>query len=339
MKFKLGGFANPKERLSVGLDIGSGSIKSVQLRWTQSGVELCEFGLAESSTDTGRAVAQFIQPRNIKLANISVSGPSTLIRYVNFPRMDPAELQQALKFEAQKHIPFPVDEVNLDGYILKPDLPGNLMLVLLAAVKKDLIAGRLKLMEEAGVKPNLIDIDSVALINAYNFNYPVESDSSHNVIALLNLGASMANLNILEDGIPRLSRDIHTGGAVFTQKLADIFAADLVVAEKLKLSSEGENRDKVRAAMEPMLANLGLEIRTSFDFYESQSALSVEKILVSGGSSYFSGLKDMLSAAVGIAVEDWDPFKKISLAGGIDAASLKSVSNQLAVAVGLALRQ
>ncbi|MDP2906048.1 MAG: type IV pilus assembly protein PilM [Candidatus Omnitrophota bacterium] len=339
MKFKLGGFANPKEKLSVGLDIGSGSIKSVQLRFRQSGVELCEFGLTEIPADTGRAVAGFTQPRNIKLANISVSGPSTLIRYVNFPKMDPSELQQALKFEAQKHIPFPVDEVNLDGYILKPDLPGNLMLVLLAAVKNDLISGRLKLMEEAGVKPNLIDIDSVALINAYNFNYPVENSGGHRVVALVNIGASMANLNILEDGIPRLSRDIHTGGAVFTQKLADIFAVDLAAAEKLKLSPEGENRDKVRAAMEPMLANLGQEIRTSFDFYESQSAVSVGKILVSGGSSYFSGLKDMLSASTGIAVEDWDPFNKISLAGGVDAAALKKVSSQLAVAVGLALRQ
>ena len=338
MKFKLGGFANPKERLSVGLDIGSASIKSVKLRFTQSGVELCEFGLAGNPGDTGRALGLALQPQNIKLANISVSGPSTLIRYVNFPKMDPAELRQALKFEAQKHIPFPVDEVNLDGYILKPDLPGNLMFVLLAAVKKDLIAGRLKLMEEAGVKPNLIDIDSVALINAYNFNYPVESAGGHNVIALLNLGSSMANLNILEDGIPRLSRDIHTGGAVFTQKLADIFSADLVAAEKLKLSPEAENRDKVRAAMESMLANLGQEIRTSFDFYESQSALSVGKILVSGGSSYFSGLKDILSASVGITVEGWDPFKKISLTGGVDAASLTSVSAQLAVAVGLALR-
>ena len=339
MKFKLGGFANPKEKSSVGLDLGSASIKSVKLRFSQSGVELCEFGLTESSADTGRAVAGFIQPRNIKLANISVSGPSTLIRYVNFPKMDSSELQQALKFEAQKHIPFPVDEVNLDGYILNPSLPENKMFVLLAAVKKDLIAGRLKLMEEAGVRPNLIDIDSVALINAYNFNYPVENLNGHRVEALVNIGASETNLNILEDGIPRLSRDIHTGGAVFTQKLADIFAADFVVAEKLKLSLEGESRDKVKAAMEPMLASLGQEIRTSFDFYESQSAVSVGKILVSGGSSYFSGLKDMLSASTGIAVEGWDPFKKISLAGGVDTASLAKVSAQLAIAVGLALRQ
>jgi len=339
MKFKLGRFAGPKEKLSAGLDIGAGAIKSVQLRWTQSGVELCDFGLTENSGGTEAALGLALQPRNIKLANISVSGPSTLIRYVDFPKMDPVELQQALKFEAQKHIPFPVDEVNLDGYILKPDLPENKMLVLLAAVKKDLIAQRLKLMEEAGVKVNLIDIDSTALINAYNFNYPIESAASHNVIALLNLGASMANLNILEDGIPRLSRDIHTGGAVFTRKLADIFSVDLVVAEKLKLSPEGENRDKIRAAMESMLANLGIEIRTSFDFYESQNALSVGKILISGGSSYFSGLKEILSAAVGVAAEDWDPFKKISLAKGVDAALLKNVSGQMAVAVGLALRQ
>ena len=76
--------------------------------------------------------------------------------------MNTLELRQALKFEAQKHIPFSVSEVNLDGYILKDDLPDNKMLVLIAAVKKDLVTQRLKLIEGLGYHTNIIDIDSIA---------------------------------------------------------------------------------------------------------------------------------------------------------------------------------
>lgn len=335
------GFLNPKEKISVGLDIGSDSLKCVRLRLGAASAELVDFEIARIAESADHSLAQLIRSQNIKAANISLSGPSTLIRYVNFPKMESAELQQALKFEAQKHIPFPVAEVNLDCSILQPDLPDNKMLVLLAAVKKEMVDQRLKLMDEAGSRANLIDIDSLALLNDYNYNYnyaPEGDDAGHKVVALVNIGAAMTNLNILEDGIPRLSRDIHMAGAAFTQKLADVFALGLPEAEKLKISAQGQDRDKLVAAMESVVSKLGLEIRTSFDFYESQSVVSVSKILVSGGTSRFAGIRDMLAVSVGVPAEEWDPFKKISLAAGVDAEKLKNASAQLAVAAGLALR-
>lgn len=328
-----------KEKFSFGIDIGSHSVKLVKLRLAKDEIELCNFTLEEPGLNLTEHLKKLNQTYAIESANISVSGPATLIRYVNFPRMSEAEMRQALRFEAQKHIPFSISEVNLDGYILKSDLADNKMLILIAAVKKELVSQQLKLIDEAGIRAHVIDIDSIALINAFNFNYTLDDNLKNKAIALINIGASMTNLNIIEAGFPRLSRDIQISGNNFTQKLADSLAIGLKAAEGLKLNPDKERANKVAAAIEAVLSNLAGEIRTSFDYYESQSATSVLKIFLSGGSSSFSGLKDILANLLGIEVEYWDPFKKINLSAEIDAEKLKSISGHLAVAMGIALRQ
>lgn len=339
MMFKFSGLRNPKEKSCAGLDIGTASTKLVKLKFSQAEAQLCGFVLQPNTREAGQALGQLARAQNISAANISLSGPSTLIRYINFPKMNYSELQQALKFEAQKHIPFAVEEVVLDACILKDSLPENKMLVLLAAVKKELVQARLKAMEEAGIKPALIDMDSLALMNCFNFNYPQQNGTPRKVIALVNIGASMTNVNILEDGIPRLSRDIHIAGTFFTQKLADIFSVDFNAAERMKLNPDPDKANKIAAAMESALTGLSAEIRTSFDFYESQSAMAVEKIYLSGGACASPRTREILAESLGIEVELWDPFKRIGLAKDIDAAGLKQASMQLAVAVGLALRK
>jgi len=329
-----------KERFSIGLDIGSSAIKIVKLKFIKDGVELCDFALEPAQVNPAEALGKIKQSLSqaLDIVNIGVSGSATVIRYVNFPEMNKDELKQALKFEAQKHIPFSIDEVNLDGYILKEALPDNKMLVLLAAVKKDLINQRLKLIEDAGFKAGIIDIDSVALCNAFSFNYQADENLKPKAAALLNIGSSISNLNILEGGAPRLSRDIHIAGSNFTQKLAEIFSLDFDSAEKLKLAPDKERADKVTVAVESVVTNLAGEIRTSFDYYESQSASSVVKIFLSGGGSKFPGLKDMLANFLGIEVEYWDTFRQINIAGSLPAQRIKELSGHLAVAVGLALR-
>ncbi|MBI4972860.1 MAG: pilus assembly protein PilM [Candidatus Omnitrophica bacterium] len=294
----------PKERFSLGLDIGSSSVKIVKLKLSHKGVELADFKLQPIESDLAAVLKTAAPVKERAACNVSVSGPSVIIRYVSFPRMEEAELKASLKFEAEKHIPFPISEVNIDGCILKQNLPDNKMLVLVAAVKKDLVNKLMKSIEDAGLKLNIIDIDLLALINAFNFNYSDDENIKNKAMALLNIGANFSNLNILEEGSPRLSRDIQ------------------VVAGQERASSS--------------LAN---EIRTSFDYYESQSASTVAKIFLSGGGSLSAGLKDALANTLGIAVEYWDPFKKINITTNIDAQALKAASSSLAVAVGLALRK
>ena len=327
-----------KERISFGLDIGTQTTKLVKLRFAKDIVELCGFEFEPTQETTQEVLKKIRQSTGADSLNLSVSGQATVIRYVNFTNMNKEELHKALKFEAQKHIPFSVEEVNLDACILKDNLPDNKMLILLAAVKKELVNQRIKMMEEASMRVNLIDIDSLALVNAFDFNYLAEEQKAAKTVALLNIGASMSNLDIVDDGSPRLSRDIHIAGNNFTQKLADIFAKDFKSAEEMKINPQADEANKVAAAVESVLANLAGEIRTSFDYYESQNASSVGKIFLSGGGSKFTNLKDMLSNLLGIEVEYWDPLKNITIAEGLDQEKIKAYSGQLAVAVGVALR-
>ena len=224
MKFK-------KQYVSIGLDIGTSAIKCIKLKCTKDKVEMQDFALEPVQSNLAEVLKNIRETKGLQGVNIGVSGPSTVIRYISFPKMSEVELKRALKFEAQKHLPFAVEEINLDGYILQEGLPDNKMLVLVAAVKKDLIAQRLKLIEEAGLKANIIDIDSLALVNAFSFNYPEDQAFKNKVVALLNIGSGMTNLCILENAIPRLSRDIHIAGNNFTQKVIDTMEIDFKISE------------------------------------------------------------------------------------------------------------
>jgi len=240
----------------------------------------------------------------------------------------------------------------LDAEILKDDLPDNKMLVLIAAIKKELIAQRIKALDNAGLRPSVIDIDSLALVNAFNFNYSktdlpennpgnnvsASTSQSHKTVCLLNIGSTITNVNILDNGLVRLSRDIHSGGSSFTKKLMDIFEMDFKSAEELKINPPEDKADKIRFGVESVLNNLASEIRTSFDYYESQNTSNVVKIFLSGGGSKFPGLKEMLGACLGLPVETWDPFKQIKIPDTIDLQRLNKFYGQFNVAVGLALR-
>lgn len=327
-----------KDRFSIGLDIGTQSTKCVKLKINGNSTELVVFDLEESQLDPIDLLKKIKHAQNADLVNISFCGSATVIRYVNFLRMSKSELKGALKFEAQKHIPFSVEEVNLDAEILRDDLPDNKMLVLIAALKKEFIQQRLKSLEGAGLRPNIVDIDSLALVNAFNFNYPKVEIPVNKSICLLNIGSSVTNVNILNNGLVRLSRDIHSGGANFTKKIMDIFGMDFKAAEELKINPPEDKADKIKAAVESVLTNLASEIRTSFDYYESQNTSSVVKIFLSGGSSKINGLREMLGTCLGIPVETWDPFKQIKIPDTIDTQKLNKFYGQFNVAVGLALR-
>jgi type IV pilus assembly protein PilM len=327
----------PKEKYSVGLDIGTSTIKLVELKFFKDIVELARFNLEPIQADLNSQLKRIAPSQAI---NISVSGASTVVRYIDFPRMNEDELKQALRFEAQKYIPFAINEANLDSCILKEDLSDNKMLVLVAAVKKEFINQRLKLIQEAGLKTNIVELDSLALINAFNFNYSKEDANIKNkTIALLNIGASMSNLNILENGHPVLSRDIYIAGNNLTQKIQEAIGIDLKSIEELKPNIDKEKLNKVVTVAESVLSDLSKELRTSFDYYESQSTSSIIKIFLSGGGSKFNGLKDILANLLSIEVEYWDPLRQISITDSIDSKEAKALSAQLAVAVGLALRK
>jgi type IV pilus assembly protein PilM len=326
------------EKVSVGLNIGVSTIKLAKLTFGREKIELSGFAIEPNVLDSEEILKKLIQEHSLKSVNISVSGQQAIIRYIELPRMTPSELKQALKFEAQKHIPFPIAEVNIDGCIIKDNLPDGKMRVLLAAVKKESIDQKLRQMRSLGIEVPLVEIDSVSLINAFNFNYSDDDNVKNKTVGLINIGSATSNLNIQEAGVPVLSRDIAIGGNQFTQRIADALGIDFKSAEALKMNVDKAQHDKVSQAVEAVLSKLAQEIRTSFDYYESRNVSSVEKIFISGGATLYEGFKDMLGGFLGLAVENWEPFKKIAIAQNLDSARVRAIGSQLAVAIGLALR-
>lgn len=336
---------NKKPPVCVGLDIGSSSIKAMALEWKEQKFSLRNFSLidmppqgAELSSSVKKALSS-LEVRN-PIVNVSLSGQPVIIRYAWLPRMTAKELASSLHFEAAKLIPFAVSEVNVDSCILKQDASNNKMLVLIVAAKKEAVSERIALLKNAGINLGIIDVDSLALINAFNLNRPADKNKDlPKVFALLNVGASVSNLNILEAGIPVFSRDIYIGGNSLSKKISDFLGVDFKAAEAQKINPDKDKLDRIMSAVEPVFSSLASEIRISFDYYESQGASSVEKILLSGGGSLLHNFKDNLTRILGIDTGYWEPLSQVEFAAGYDAEAIKSCAAKFAVALGLALRR
>lgn len=333
-----------KTNFKFGLDIGSSAIKIIKLSEHDNIRRIEDFSISDNPREkAGLAVLLKNFLNDVGVASYPIhtalSGQNVITRYVSLPAMADDDFRKALRFEAQKYIPFAIEEVEYDGYILKRDLPGNKMSVLIAAAKKDLVHQRINLLKDLGFRLAVVEIDSLALVNLFNFNYAQNEELKNKTTALLNIGATITNLNILERGIPCLSRDIHIAGDNFTTKISDIFGVDSKNAERLKKNLDEEKIGKAKSAIEPILSQLIQEIRTSFDYYESQSVLNVEKIFLIGGGSLFPEIKENLNHHLGIEIDIWDPLINFALAETLDNAKIKADSSQLAVAIGLAMRE
>ncbi|MFH1778472.1 MAG: type IV pilus assembly protein PilM [Candidatus Omnitrophota bacterium] len=294
-----------KTKNRVGLDIGTSSVKVLALSAQKSGCyQLDYFSIQPFEGERSRdkivqAIKQAMGTSNIKKVVISVAGQSVVVRQVLFPKMSEDELKSAIRYEAEKHIPFNIDEVYLDAQIVDEKTGDNKIKVLIVAAKKELIDERLTYLTEAGLEVEAIDCDSIAITNAFIFNNA--GLGKEKTLALINIGASMTNVCILKDEMLNFVRDTPIG------------------AENLE--------------------NLDTQIRLSFDYYENQFGKGIDGIYLSGGGSRQAGLSERLSQAFGIESSVWDPTKNLTISPNISKESLKDVSNQLAVCLGLAMRQ
>src|SRR6184192_238263 len=232
-----------KSRQLVGLDIGSSSIKAVELKLTKAGYELVSFGMEALAPDTvvdgaimdapqvANAISKIFDAQRVKTKNVatSVSGHSVIVKRVPLPLMTEEELYDRIPSEASQHIPFDIADVNLSYQLLES--MDSQMDVLLVSVKKDKILNHTNVLAQAGKTPTIVDIDAFALQNCFEVNY--EPDSAQTV-ALLNIGASVMNINIVRGGIPLFTRDVSVGGNQYTDALQKELDLSFEDAERLK---------------------------------------------------------------------------------------------------------
>ena len=336
----------------VGLDVGSSSIKAVELKKGRAGLEVTHLGLEPLAPDivvdsmnvdsgtVSSAIAKLFAENEIKTKSVAtaVSGHSVIVKKISLPSMSDQELAETIEKEAAQHIPFDLTDVNLDYQILSEEAGSPQMDVLLVAVKKDKILNYTNVLSMAGKTPAIVDIDALALQNCYEYNY---EPAPNQVVALLNLGASVMNINIVKGTTPLFPRDVSVGGHQYTDSLQKELDLSFDDAESLKLGHKvgTVSEDAKTPILQQVTEIIVLEIQKTFDFFRASAAGEhIEKIYLAGGSSKVPGLVEALRQEFSLPVEIFNPFQRIAPPVGLGAELIEQNAGQLAVAVGLALR-
>ena len=337
----------------VGLDIGSSCIKAVELKKARGAIELAHLGVEPLASDivvdsmivdsgsVSSAISKIFNEHGIKTKAVatSVSGHSVIVKKISIATMSEQELAESIQTEAAQHIPFDISDVNIDYQVLSEDLGGPQMDVLLVAVKKDKILNYTNVLSLAGKTPAVVDIDAFALQNCHEFNYDPAPGST---VALLNVGASVMNINIVKGATPLFTRDVSVGGHQYTDALQKELDLSFDDAESLKLGrAVGTVSEDAKAPVLQQVTELiVLEIQKTFDFFRATAAGEhIERVYLAGGSAKVPGLMEALRQEFSLPVELLNPFQKIGFAENMPGAELISTNaGQLAVAVGLALR-
>jgi type IV pilus assembly protein PilM len=339
----------------IGLDIGSSSIKMVELREGKNGYRLqnlaistlppeaiVDGALMDSVTiiDTIRDMVASSKTR-VKNAVASVSGHSVIVKKITLPLMTEAELEESVQWEAERYIPFDINDVNIDFQILgsSPENP-DVMDVILVAAKKDIINDYVSVIMEAGLNPVLMDIDAFALENMLAINYEIENGD---IVALINVGASVTSINILKSNASSFTRDVFKGGNQITEEIQRQLHVDHDEAEKIKAGTQAElsSQPVVQKVLKEAAESLSAEVRNSLEFFQSTSTYEkIGKLYLGGGGSKLKNFDMILQQDTGIPVEVVNPFKKVEYNGkDFDMEYLREIGPIMAVGVGLASRK
>jgi type IV pilus assembly protein PilM len=338
----------------VGVDVGSSSVKAVELQGKSGDLQLLSLGFEALQSDSvvdgqimelnavSNAIGSIFNEHKIKTTKVAagVNGHSVIVKNIVLPQMSDDELQESFAWHAEEHIPFDITDVNLDYHVTSRS--DDAIHVLMAACKRDKIANLKQAIQLAGKQPTVIDVDAFALQNCYELNYEPQPGR---VVALLNIGASTTNINILNGAQSVFTRDATFGGNQYTSLLQKELGLTFDQAEGVKRGMslpEGADQREIRPILDTVSDILALEIQKTMDFYRATAEdgeSAVQSILVSGGGSKLRGLVEFLSNRFEIPVEMFDPFRKIRVdARGFDPEYMREIVPEMAIAVGLALR-
>jgi type IV pilus assembly protein PilM len=349
-------FRAPKKKKHeglVGLDIGSSSVKVVELKQCQEGYELVNLALDPLGQDVivdgsimdapsvSAVIEKIFQENKIEHDHVavSVSGHAVIVKRITVAASDQRELEEAIQREAAQHIRFDLADLSLSYHVLGPEPTGQGLDILLLAVKREKLESHTGVLAQAGKVPMVVDIDAFALQNAFEVAYEPPPSQT---VALLNIGASLMNINITRDGVPLFTRDVSVGGNQYTDILQKELDLSFEDAEKLK---QGKTLAHVPAEAEaPHLRSVTelvlLEIQKTFDFFrQTRPADHIDAIYLAGGSARVQGLAPLLAAEFNLPVEVLNPFRKIRVdPSAFDPRYVEENASRMTIAVGLALR-
>jgi type IV pilus assembly protein PilM len=348
----------PASKELVGLDIGSHSLKLVEIVETpKQGYVLNRFlqipvakgvlveGVPVEQQELALNIKELFKKSKCKRKGVvtSLSGHSIVVKKVSFPTMSEEELRDLIKDEVGKYLPFEnTEDVNFDFQILgENEYNPSQMEVILVAAKSDIVNGYTDAVRDAGLSPIIMDVDSFAIETMYEENYEFEDNE---MAVLVNIGASMTNINVVRGGASVFTRDFNLAGNSITEAVQQKFGVDFEEAERLKIegvdgidSARAEFQNNLIAYADPICT----EIERSVDYFRSTYGGDyIKHTLLSGGTALIPGIVGDLSRRLDIETEIVNPFKTISVNQKVlDPAKLESIGPIAALGVGLALRK
>lgn len=344
----------------VGVDIGSSSIKVCQLKDVRGKRTLVRFGyhplppqtIVDGHVMNSGAVVEGLQRMFAELkikrkeCALAVSGHAVIIRRLALPLMSNDELSEQIGWEAEQQIPYDIKDVEIDHEVLRRRPENGQMDVLLVAAKKDEIGDTVQVARDAKLRPVVIDVDAFTVQNTFEVNYGLPREG---IVALINIGASLTTINVLNAGIPAFTRSIMNGGNAITEEIQKRMGISFEEAETYKTGAAGvvgaDGRmvvpNEVPQIVKTVVDGLAGEILRSLDFYLATSGeREINRVYVAGGTANIPEVPSAIERRTKAPVELLDPFRDIAVdLKEVNGERLNLHRAQVAVSIGLALRK
>jgi type IV pilus assembly protein PilM len=350
---KFGGLGG-RSRPLVGIDIGSSAVKVASLKRQGAnsyqleslGVEYLPpdcivDGVIISKLPVADAITRIFKSKQIRNNQIAtaISGSSVIVKKIALPAEMKDDLEESIQWEAEQYIPFDISDVNLDYQIVGNTPDGNRIEVILVAAKREKIADQTSVISMSGYVPAVVDIDAFALQNAYEVNYEPRPGT---VAALLNVGSSVMNINIVRGSEFLFTRDIAMGGNHYNEFLQKELNISFEEAENYKRNgaSSPDLQKRTVATLNSVSEILVLEVQKTLDYFKTTSRMEdIREIYLSGGACRTSGFQSCLQEKFQIPVSFLNPFKRIKTNNKtLPGSAVDELASEFAIAVGLALR-
>ncbi len=334
-----------RKKSTIGLDIGSGLIKVAVVDHSKSQPELVRVAITPLLADAivegeimdpgivADAITACLAEAGVSSKEVvtAVGGRDVIIKKIQIERVKEQQARELMRWEAEQHVPFDMESVELDFQILDPDGREPEMNVLLVAAKRELVEAKVRVLADAGLTPAAVDVDAFALHNAFELNHP---EAMNGVVALVNIGHEVTNINIVEDGVPILTRDLPMG----TRK----FREDLQRERGLGSDEAFDRSEHLDAVLEQRGEEIavGVERAAAFLASSSRSGAQVSAVYACGGGSRAPGLLDVLGGRLRLSVQAANPLANLVVRdGAFESLVTDEVAPLLMLPIGLALRQ
>ncbi len=337
----------------IGLDIGTSFIKMAELDVSGKAATLVSFAMAPTppgAINSGElanpnAISSSIQALRAELRtkrksiSTGIWGNSVIVKKISIPKMDKKMIAEQIKFEAEQYIPFDINTIHLDYYILPKSSSPETMDLILVAAQTEIVMQYANAIKGGGFELSILDVSAFALANIFEINY---GKAKNETIGILNIGSGVTNFVALTDGYVAFARDLQVGGGNYTSEIQKEMGVTQSEAEALKMSAvrKSDAPEQVASTLAAVNDAVAEEIRTGIDFFLSSNiGQTVSRLFITGGGSGVPGLLATVAKSSKIPVDLFNPFAKIKMGNkNFSKAYLNDIAPFASIVMGLGLR-